>query len=122
MNNTSLRTQRATIEIPIRVVAKLDDGSTFEELTKTHVVNAAGGLISLRKAFQKGTRLLLINLKTDNQAACTVANVQSGVHGKTKLGIVFDQPMPLYWGIAFPPADWARRPCLIHPESTRPAG
>ncbi len=51
------KTQRVLVRVPLSVSGKMNDEMPFEEESFTISVNAAGGLLQLRKLVSKGQRL-----------------------------------------------------------------
>jgi hypothetical protein len=102
----SRRTHRAQVAIPILVYANEDSGGPLKEMAETRVVDATGGLILLTSNVVIGQKLLLVNIKTEEEIICTVATLLDEKDGKVAVGIVFDRPSPRFWGLAFPPENW----------------
>jgi hypothetical protein len=100
------RTHRVQIAIPVLVYGNGDSGDTLNERTQTRVVNATGGLILLASKVVTGQKLLLHNISTGEEIICTVTSLLDETDGKVAVGIVFDQPSPRFWGLAFPPENW----------------
>src|ERR1700704_1627158 len=76
------KTQRVLVRVPLSVSGKINDEVPFEEESFTISVNAAGGLLQLRKLVSKGQRLRLFQEKSRHQE---------------------------FWHITFPPDDWTPR-------------
>lgn len=100
------RTTRVSIAIPVFIYGNNESGPPFKEITQTVSVNANGCLLELSTQVLKEQSLLLTNLKTDEEMACTVVTLGNEVNGKTEVGLRFAQPSPRFWGIGFPPEDW----------------
>jgi hypothetical protein len=102
------RTQRVSIAIPVRVSGNPTGNAPLDEVTETLLVNSRGALITLSVPVAKGQKLSLVNMRTHVEIACTVVNTRADIKtkGKTEVGVAFDQPMPRYWGLFFPPDDW----------------
>jgi hypothetical protein len=101
------RSQRVLLSISILIFGQHANGSPFSERTKTQVVNAHGAMIELRVPVRVGQPLRLKNLATNEEAACTVADISRGVNEVPKVGIAFAKPSPGFWRVAFPPEDWS---------------
>ena len=115
------RTQRVLIAIPVLVYGNEASATPLKEMTQTMVVNATGGLILLASNVVIGQKLILVNIKSLEEIRCTVATLRDDTNGKAQVGIVFDQPSPRFWGLAFPPEDWdpadRKRPQqTLHPK------
>ena len=100
------RTTRVRIAIPVYIYGNNESGPPFKEITQSVEVNANGCLIELATPVIKEQPLLLTNLKTNEEIACTVVTLGNIVNGKTEVGLRFAQPSPRFWGIGFPPEDW----------------
>lgn len=96
------------IDMPVEVVGKNVNGKSFRQETRTTVVNAYGGHLTLSTTAEIEPSILLINKKTGTEAQCRVVHQKRIGSGKYELGIEFVAPQPRFWGIAFPPEDWSR--------------
>jgi hypothetical protein len=85
-----------------------EDGNSFKETTKTEVINARGCLVPFSSPLVKGQKLKLVNLMTQAEISCTVVSIQKERSGETKAGLSFEELIPRFWGIYFPPEDWNR--------------
>ncbi|MGH9677178.1 MAG: hypothetical protein ACRD36_08760, partial [Candidatus Acidiferrum sp.] len=101
------RTQRVLLQIAIQVRAQFADDSPITEDTTTRVVNADGALISLAMKVKPGQKIILRNWASAKEQECRVVHVREKPIGKNEVGIAFPCPMPSFWGLAFPPPDWA---------------
>lgn len=100
------RSMRVLLSVPIHVTGKDRKDQPFEEDTRTLVVNAHGGLISLAAAVAKGQMITISNHATEQSQECRVVYLGSASGGKTQMGIEFVKPSPTFWQIDFPPDDW----------------
>ena len=100
------RSMRVLLSVPISVKGKNASGQDFEEETRTLVVNAHGGLISLKVPVTPGQHLTLSNHATQKSVKCKVVYLGAQQAGKTQMGIEFESPSPSFWQIDFPPEDW----------------
>ena len=107
------KTQRVLVRVPLSVSGKMKDEVPFEEESFTISVNAAGGLLQLRKLVSKGQRLRLFQAKSRQQEFCVVTHVEPIEDGLTSVRVHFLEPHPEFWHITFPPDDWTPR----HPDS-----
>ncbi len=99
------RSKRVYIAMP--VVVKGQKGNTpFEEQTTTDAVNAAGCLVRLANAVDRGQKLSLRNSKTNEEIECRVAYLGQSDGSKTQAGLEFTRAAAYFWRIAFPPDDW----------------
>src|SRR5579863_7829076 len=100
------RTTRVHLAIPVFVYGTRDSGAPFKEITQTIAVNVNGCLVTMETPVVKDQPLLITNMKTNEEIACTVVTLGNIVVGKTEVGLRFAQPSPRFWGIGFPPEDW----------------
>src|SRR6266446_6298839 len=77
------KTQRVLVRVPLSVSGKMNDEMPFEEESFTISVNAAGGLLQLRKLVSKGQRLRLFQVKSRQQEFCAVTRVGPRADGLT---------------------------------------
>lgn len=102
------RSQRVILSLPVTV--RTEDGLkdlSFEEETRTLVVNLHGALIVLAGKVERGQRLRLTNRATQAEQVCRVANLGAKSGDKSQVGVEFLTPSPDFWRISFPPQDWA---------------
>lgn len=102
------RSQRVVIDIPVRIHLNREGTTPVEEITKTMLVNVRGALIKLSIIVLVGETIRMVNLRSNVEIKCTVVNSRIAPEdkGRAHVGIVFDDPTPLYWGLSFPPQDW----------------
>lgn len=100
------RSMRVLLSVPIHVSGKDRKDRTFDEETRTLVVNAHGALISLAAAVIAGQQIIVANEATNQSRDCRVVYLGSGASGKVQMGIEFASPSPTFWQIDFPPDDW----------------
>jgi hypothetical protein len=91
--------KRINMAIPVFIYGAGDDGQPFQELTRTLFIYARGGLIELESPVVKGLRVLAVNEDSDEKTACYVVSTQKSDGRKTRVEIVFDKPLPHFWGI-----------------------
>jgi hypothetical protein len=101
------RSQRVilSVAVTIRTEGRPKDAS-FEEETRTLVVNLHGALVLLAGKVAKGQKLHLMNRATKAEQVCCVANIGPATSGKVQVGVEFLTPSPDFWHISFPPEDW----------------
>jgi hypothetical protein len=102
------RSQRVFLSLPVLVRGAASGPPSFEEETRTLVVNAHGALIILANRVEVGEKLRLKNLKSGEERPCEVAYVGPEVLGKIQVGVEFVEAAPQFWHITFPPEDWAQ--------------
>src|SRR5579864_3110279 len=99
------RSKRVYIAMPV-VVKGQQGAETFEEKASTESVNAHGCMIRLAKVVNRGQKLTLINVKSQEAIECRVVYIGQSEGGKIQAGIEFNRPAGYFWHIAFPPDDW----------------
>lgn len=100
------RSMRVLLSVPITVAGESADRRTFEEETRTLVVNAHGALIALGMAVANGQTVTISNKATQASQKCRIVYLGSPQGGKTQMGVEFVKPTPAFWQIDFPPDDW----------------
>lgn len=109
------RSQRILLSVPVKVTGKRANGTKFEELTSTLIVNAHGALLQLREAVKEGNLVEVRNVVTNEELACMVVDVATASNGTFEVGVEFSIANPKFWRVSFPPADWSPR----SPEAKR---
>jgi hypothetical protein len=99
--------ERVSKVIPVFVYGSMEDGTTFQELAQTVVVDVGGGIIELESPVANGLRLLAVNENTIEEAECSVVHTQGSHNGKAEVRIAFDKPTPSFWGINFLSEEWS---------------
>jgi hypothetical protein len=100
------RSERVLLHVPVRVVTETMEGKRVQEETHTLVVNAHGGLLTLKMEVVPGQPVLLINPKNGKEQKCRVVRVENPPGGELAVAFEFDTPAPHFWPIVFPPTDW----------------
>lgn len=100
------RSQRLLLQVTVFIRGEGKEGE-FTEETRTLVVNAHGGLLTLYAPVQKGQTLYMKNKATGEEQACNIAYAGTPKDGVAQVGLEFVEPRPDFWRIAFPPEDWA---------------
>lgn len=100
------RSQRVESNVPVVVHRPPKDGPQFYESTQTLVVSAHGALMPLVDKVAPKQRLLVQNVDSGEQQECRVVSVENVLMGPPWVAVEFARPLPSFWRIAFPPADW----------------
>jgi hypothetical protein len=87
--------------MPVLIYGRSAD-EPFQEQTETIDVSALGGLMPITVGVMKSQKLLLTNLRTNEELACRVARVVRTRDGKTLAGLEFLQPSEGFWGDYLP--------------------
>ncbi|PYU20132.1 MAG: hypothetical protein DMG32_22905 [Acidobacteria bacterium] len=98
------RNQRLRLELPVFVYSRSTDQEPepLHEMARSLVVYARGGVLVLGATVKLGQELLLVNPRSEVQAACRVAGFEPC---PPMVRLEFTQPVPGFWGVAFPPED-----------------
>lgn len=91
----------------IRVVVRVQSKQPLAEKTHTLVVSAHGGLVLLGMPISNDQVVVLQNVRTEKEILCRVAHLGSRFMGKTQVALEFIKPAPDFWGVEYPPDDWA---------------
>jgi len=94
------------IDVPVTISGLLLGGKDFVETTKTVIVNAHGGLITIAAKIDPQKAALLVHVKSGNKIQCRVAYRKEIPGSRYEIGLEFASPSPMFWGINFPPDDW----------------
>jgi hypothetical protein len=100
------RSQRLLLQVTV-FIRGVDKAREFTEETRTLVVNAHGGLLTLTTSVERGQSLHMKNKATGEEQACKVAFAGTPTDGVAQVGLEFIEAHPDFWRIAFPPEDWA---------------
>ncbi|HYL65340.1 MAG TPA: hypothetical protein VE077_22205 [Candidatus Methylomirabilis sp.] len=106
-SNNRRRSERVVLHVPVVVVTETMEGKRVHEETHTLVVNAHGGLLSLKMEVVPGQPVLLINPRNGQEQKCRVVRVENPPGGGIAAAFEFDAPAPHFWPIVFPPSDWS---------------
>jgi len=99
------RGQRVLLRIRALVhVAVQGPATTLEAATLS--VNPKGALVVIKRNLPPETRLVLEHGGTKERAACKVVRPAKEMPEGFHTALEFDPPMPDFWKIAFPPANW----------------
>ena len=99
------RGQRVLLRIRALIhVAVQGPVTTLEANTLS--VNPKGALVVITRNLPPETRLVLEHGGTKERAACKVVRPAKEMPEGFHTALEFDPPMPDFWKIAFPPANW----------------
>ena len=100
------RSKRVVLDVPLLVMTDTTEGKRVQEETHTLVVNAHGGLLTLKMEVLPGQPVLLINPKNGKEQKCRIVRVENPPGGEVVVAFEFEDPAPHFWPIVFPPTDW----------------
>lgn len=115
------RSKRVYIAMPVNVKGQ-QGAQAFEEKASTESVNAHGCMIRLAKVVNRGEKLTLTNVRSEEAVECRVVYIGQSEGGRIQVGIEFNRPAGYFWHIAFPPDDWNAAERKKPTTETRPIG
>jgi hypothetical protein len=90
---------RISIRIPVMAYGYSLEEISFHESTTTLLVNASGGLITLKAKVDVGDTIFVVNQSTQGEQECRVAYVGPEFEGKLRVGFAFKRQTPSFWKI-----------------------
>ena len=100
------RSERVILRVAVVVSVALYEGNVMSEPTVTLVVNAHGGLLTLRMELFAEQKFLLKNLKTGTARQCSAVRTEKPTDSEFLVAFQFATPAPDFWPITFTPKDW----------------
>ena len=91
---------RISVHIPVIAYGGSREEISFDESTVTLLVNAGGGLITMKTKVTVGETIFVVNQSTKAEQECQVAYVGPEFEGKPRVGFRFKQQTPSFWKIA----------------------
>jgi hypothetical protein len=89
--------ERAYHQTTVLVYGSDAEKQPFHEQCETVDANETGCLLMLASGVSRGQRLFLTNMRNQAEQECRVVHVGRKVQGKTRVGIEFVRPAPLFW-------------------------
>jgi hypothetical protein len=100
------RSERLTVDVPLVIRGEAADRKRFQEERFTLIVNAHGALLWLGTSVSLGQKLLLMNPTNWHECQAKVVYVETPSGGPARVGVELDRPVPEFWQVSSPPADW----------------
>ena len=100
------RSERVMLRMSVMVLAENEERRRIQEEAKTQVVNAHGGLMTMKSHLHMGQSFLLKNPQTGAEISCRVVRVDETGVEDFNIAFEFDRPDPKFWPVTFPPVDW----------------
>ena len=100
------RSERLTVDVPLVIRGEAADRKRFQEERFTLIVNAHGALLPLGTKVSLGQKLLLMNPTNWHECQAKVVYVETPSGGPARVGVELDRPVPEFWRVSSPPADW----------------
>jgi len=94
------------IDIAVEVFGHNLERKIFQEKTSTLTVSAHGASVVLNTNIDAQKPALLINCKTGATVQCRIAHRKELEKGRLEIGFEFENALPKFWAINFPPEDW----------------
>jgi len=101
------RSERVVLRVPLQLSAKMPDGKRISIEAHSLVVNAHGGLLDIGMKMLKGQQVILSNPKTEKVASGKIVRAEASGEGRFAVAFEFELPVPSFWPVSFPPADWS---------------
>jgi len=99
------RSKRLSLDVPLVIRGEVADRQKFQEERFTLIVNAHGALLPLGTRVSIG-QLLLLNPTNWHECQAKVVYVEPTSDGLARVGIELNRPVPEFWQVGSPPADW----------------
>jgi hypothetical protein len=113
LESSRRRGQRIALSVKVHVAGQNSLGEQIKEPTQTVSISPHGAMVLVSKRVDKGQQLVLRNLRTEAEMECTAVYVARTPNAQYEVGLSFLLPNRVFWGVAFPPADWSIR----HPDA-----
>lgn len=104
------RSERVMLRMKLLVKAQNVNRQPQQEEALTQVVNAHGGLMTMKMELHVGQPMLLVNPQNKVEQSCRVVRVDDTAGGDFAVAFEFDKPNPKFWPVVFPPEDWHAPP------------
>jgi hypothetical protein len=88
---------RISIHIPVMIYGWSHEEISFHEDSTTLLVNASGGLVTLKANVRVGDTIFVVNQSTQGEQECRVAYVGPEFEGKLRVGFAFKRQAPSFW-------------------------
>lgn len=92
--------KRISLHLPVLVYGSSKQEGSFQEDTRTLLVNTSGGLLGLNSRVALGDTIFILNKVTQQVQECRVVYVERDVYGKLRVGASFKSPVPHFWGMS----------------------
>jgi hypothetical protein len=101
------RSERVVLRMHVVVLAEDEERKPIQERAETQVVNAHGGLLRMKEHLHVGQSFLLRNPRNSLEMSCRVVRTEDEGMEYYRVAFEFDRPVPNFWPVVFPPADWS---------------
>jgi hypothetical protein len=95
------RSGRVFHKMRVQAKGRGHNGRKFREACETVVVNAHGGLLTLKHEIDHGEMLVLVNPETQEEQECRVVFLGDPSDRGQRVGVEFLTPAPRFWGVEF---------------------
>jgi hypothetical protein len=101
------RSTRMQFRCPVKIRAIDPDGNIFTEDTETTSISKFGASLKTNRQFSIGQIISIRTLDRDHVGQFQIVWIgESGTAGEGQIGVEWVDAR-LFWGIEFPPEDWA---------------
>ena len=99
------RSGRVTLRVPLKIYEWRSSGRFCVEEAYSVKVSLWGGLVTSEAALDEKQKLLVLNQTTGEIAESEVVYLGPLQRGETPrlVGLKFLRPLPVFWGLSFPP-------------------
>jgi hypothetical protein len=91
------------LQIPLKLSARLPDGSRICIQVQTLVVNAHGGLLDMGLEMEPGQRIMLSHSRCPDPVTATILRVEKSDDARFSAAFEFEFPVTHFWPVTFPP-------------------
>ena len=99
------RSQRVIIRVPL-TLELTKSGQVIKIPAHTVAVNVHGAMVLCTRSLDSGTTVQMINERTNERASARVTRSPRDSAEGFLIPLEFDNPLPMYWQISFPPSNW----------------
>jgi hypothetical protein len=90
------------VAMPVTISGKTENGTPFEEKTRTVVVNGTGCKLLAEQTLTIGNQINVVIGNSKRSVFATVAWIGERKGKLTEAGVDFNVPDPTFWGVMFP--------------------
>jgi hypothetical protein len=99
------RSQRVIIRVPL-TLEMTKSGQVVKMNAHTVAVNAFGAMVVCTRSLDSGTKIEIVNGRTDARASSRVTRTPRESAEGYLIPLEFDKPFPQFWQISFPSSNW----------------
>ena len=99
------RSQRVVIRVPV-ILEMVNSDKASRISASTVAVNIHGAMVLCESTLEAGTRLVIRNDRTQEHTGARVTRTPRESSEGFLIPVEFDEPLPMFWQISFPPDNW----------------